>query len=71
MKGRTELIGGCGVKAFYRITISSSMTYLHWDGDRARLLQSMLLIRCLPEVYIEMTMGICQMHQAAYGLKQT
>jgi len=70
MRGRREQIGGCGIRVFYRITISVSMICSHWVGDPVRLLRSMLLVRCLPEVFIEMTMDICRMHLAVYGSRQ-
>ena len=71
MRERMERSGGCGIKVFCQITISSSMNCSHWDGDPVRHLQSTHRERCLPEVFIEMTMDICQMHLAVYGSRQT
>ena len=54
---------------FIPLTVANS-NWKHWGGDPARLLLSMLLTRCLPEAFIEMTMDICRMRQAEFGLRQ-
>ena len=56
-----------GVLPDYYIFINELLAL---GGDPARLLLSMLLTRCLPEAFIEMTMDICRMRQAEFGMRQ-